>query len=205
MKEYYSKPVAIKAIELTKENLEDVAKIIRLNGNAVEITNLDSKGEVRNDPRIITAFRGLSIHQNDGTGSWMIAKPGEMIVVGPGGIFPVDKRHFDEYHVEDRGAIDDGFHTFNELYDHRIELYIQLCKIIDKKEHGRVFRTRVHSDGSVWAGWFMLGIDREAGKQISYHLPESRWDEVDFAFDEEKAPEWDGHTPADVLERLKSL
>jgi hypothetical protein len=33
----------------------------------------------------------------------------------------------------------------------------------------------------------------------------SRWEETNFAPELEKAPEWDGHTPADVLDRLKAL
>lgn len=40
---------------------------------------------------------------------------------------------------------------------------------------------------------------------ISYHLPLSKWDECAFANEFEKAPEWDGHTSNDVLERLKQL
>jgi hypothetical protein len=50
-----------------------------------------------------------------------------------------------------------------------------------------------------------MGIGKEKGKQISYHLPLSRWDETYFAETLDKAPEWDGHTSADVLERLKTL
>ena len=32
-----------------------------------------------------------------------------------------------------------------------------------------------------------------------------RWEETNFAKTLDKAPEFDGHTPADVLERIKSL
>ena len=71
--------------------------------------------------------------------------------------------------------------------------------------YGPVWKTRMHSDGSVWDGWFILGIGEEPGKQITYHLPESKWDECIFADEYIKAPEWDGHTSADVLERLKQL
>ena len=37
-------------------------------------------------------------------------------------------------------------------------------------------------------------------KQITYHLPLSKWEETGFAETLEKAPEFDGHTPDDVLE-----
>jgi hypothetical protein len=33
----------------------------------------------------------------------------------------------------------------------------------------------------------------------------SRWDETDFAETLDKAPEFDGHVPADVLDHLKAL
>jgi len=50
-----------------------------------------------------------------------------------------------------------------------------------------------------------MGLTAADGKQITYHLPIERWDETWFAETLDLAPEWDGHTPADVLERLKHL
>lgn len=50
-----------------------------------------------------------------------------------------------------------------------------------------------------------MGINKDKGEQITYHLPIKYWEECSFAPILEKAPEWDGHTPADVLNRLKSL
>ena len=51
-----------------------------------------------------------------------------------------------------------------------------------------------------------MGIGKEKGKQITYHLPARYWHEVcEFAEILEKAPEWDGHTSDDVLKRLASL
>ena len=63
----------------------------------------------------------------------------------------------------------------------------------------------VHSDGSEWAGWFILGYETEPGRQITYHLPLDKWYQCLFARILEKAPEWDGHTSNDVLQRLKNL
>jgi hypothetical protein len=104
---------------------------------------------------------------------------------------------------EDTGKISDGYHTFDELYDHRITLWIALCRKLHRIYP--IWRSKLHSDGSTFEGWFVLGINRRAGTQMTYHLPLSRWDETDFAETLERAPEWDGHTPADVLERLKTL
>mgnify|MGYP001434237692 CR=1 FL=1 len=114
-------------------------------------------------------------------------------------------------------VVSDGYHTFDELYDHRITLFIALARTIhdyinggdpvddDDESDLAVWRSKLHSDGTSYEGWFILGIGREKGSQITYHLPDARWDECGFAETLEKAPEFDGHTPADVLERLKKL
>lgn len=108
----------------------------------------------------------------------------------------------------------DGYHTFDELYEHRITLYITLCKITEALDvesgrgSGDVWRSRRHSDGDLCFGtgtMFVLGVGKNAGKQITYHIPIERWGETDFAETLEKAPEFDGHTSDDVLERLKRL
>lgn len=108
----------------------------------------------------------------------------------------------------------DGYHTFEELYDHRIELFISLCRLVKTIYDGstemsgfndEVWRSKQHSDGSSYDGWFVLGIGVNKGKQITYHLPMSRWDDTNFAETFDSAPEWDGHTSSDVLERLKNL
>ena len=105
------------------------------------------------------------------------------------------------------GSTSDGYHTFDELYDHRITLYIALCKQLADKEgfEPYVWRSELHSDGSRFDGWFILGIEEGKGAQITYHLPMSRWAETGFAATLDRAPEWDGHTPPDVLKRLKEL
>lgn len=104
--------------------------------------------------------------------------------------------------------VSDGFHTFGELYDHRITLFIALCKwiLLYEEDTGNggpeVWKSKVHSDGSMFSGWFIAGIGADKGKQITYHLPMSRWDELDVP-NLPEAPEWDGHTPAEALERIK--
>lgn len=107
--------------------------------------------------------------------------------------------------IEETGKISDGYHTFDELYEHRITLFIALCKNLDGYKYANAWRSKLHSDGTSFDGWFILGINKEKGEQITYHLPISKWEETNFAEDLEKAPEWDGHTSNDVLERLKKL
>lgn len=118
------------------------------------------------------------------------------------------------------GEVSDGYHTFDELYEHRITLYIALCRTISywmKREANEQadeeyikdslpWRSKFHYDGSKFDGWYVLGLGREMGKQITYHLPLSRWDETNFAETFDKAPcEFDEHTPADVIARLKTI
>ena len=97
----------------------------------------------------------------------------------------------------------DGYHTFDELYNHRITLYLAVCRMLADKMF--VWRSKIHSDGTKWDDWFVLGIKEKDGEQITYHLPMGNWDECDFAETLEKAPEFDGHTSDDVLERIREL
>jgi len=103
----------------------------------------------------------------------------------------------------DTNKIRDGYHSFGELYEHRIVLFICLCVCLYRDR--AVWRSKAHADGSVWDGWFIMGINLQSGTQISYHLPIEQWDNTKFAMTLERAPEFDGHTSADVLERLKKL
>lgn len=103
----------------------------------------------------------------------------------------------------DANKVSDGYHTIGELYEHRVSLYIKLCKKLSFKEV--VWRSKLHSDGSSFDGWFLLGIHKEKNEQITYHLPIERWNETDYAETLDQAPEFDGHTSSDVLDRLRLL
>lgn len=109
--------------------------------------------------------------------------------------------------VQEKGKISDGYHTFDELYEHRIVNFIAVCRLLQLVPiPPSVWISKKHSDGSEWDGWFIMGIGTEPGEQISYHLPISKWDECyKIATWINHAPKWDGHTSADVLERLTKL
>ena len=106
---------------------------------------------------------------------------------------------------EDRGSVSDGYHTFNELYRHRRELFFALCRSL--KDSRVVWRSRQHNqeDDEIFEGMFIAGIDTEPGAQISYHFGLAYWDEIEFAQTLDQAPKWDGHSPDDVLLRLRTL
>ncbi len=95
----------------------------------------------------------------------------------------------------DDSLVSDGYHTFGELYEHRVALYIALCRA---REWRDVWKAH-HYDG-----WFALGIFSEPGRQITYHVPERYWNDCQCET-LERPVEFDGHSPADVLERLKHL
>ena len=107
----------------------------------------------------------------------------------------------------DTNFITDGYHTFGELYEHRITLFLALAKQLIKRKSFKlpIWKTRKHDDGVAWEGWFIVGIGEKAGEQISYHLSDSKWIDCSFIPERECAPKWDGHTASDVLERLKLL
>ena len=162
----------------------------------------------------------LMIHTLEGD---MRGDIGNYLIKGVNGEFyPCRADIFEKtYQQGEVGSISDGYHTFNELYDHRITLFIALCLMTVRYGEDQesepsptgdylvpcVWRSKCHSDGELCfgSGWFVLGIGKAKGEQITYHIPIERWEETNFAQTLERAPEWDGHTPADVLERLKKL
>ncbi len=101
--------------------------------------------------------------------------------------------------------VSDGYHTFRELYDHRDALFIALAGM--SLASRRVWKSRKHSDGSVMEGWFILGIGKKEGDQITYHLPMTLWNHPQLVLVEDlpRAPEFDGHTSDDVISRLGEL
>jgi hypothetical protein len=106
------------------------------------------------------------------------------------------------------GEISDRYHTFNQLYEHRITIYLAMCRLVAAQGKKTVWMSKTHSDGSVWDGWFLLGIGEQNGEQITYHLPDSYWEplreEALFVL-LEKAPPFDGHSSEDVLIRLNAI
>lgn len=104
--------------------------------------------------------------------------------------------------MSDTGQISDGYHTFDELYEHRHRLFLALMQCY-KNDAWIADR---NSDGAKWDGWFVAGINLPTGT-VTYHLPERLCDDAistgAVIFD--VAPAWDGHTSADVVDRLAGL
>lgn len=97
-----------------------------------------------------------------------------------------------------RGLINDGSHSFNELYYHRMILFAVVCN----KNKANAWKSKKHADGSMYDNYFIVGIETPEG-QYSYHYHIDNWNFFDVK-ELERAPEWDGHQPKDVT-RLLSL
>lgn len=96
------------------------------------------------------------------------------------------------------GQVSDGYHTFDELYEHRCLLFAALCRHLEE-----TFKTRKNDKGEEIPGWFIAGFDSPLG-QVTYHLPDSLWD-FTFACVIEQNSGYDGHTSQDVAQRLRDL
>ena len=98
------------------------------------------------------------------------------------------------------GDTSDGYHTFNELYHHRAVLF----SVIVKAFPGIAWKAKHHHDGTMYDGMFIVGIETPDG-QATYHYDiEPYWDMFECK-EIEYAPEWDGHTPAQAIDRIGKL
>lgn len=101
------------------------------------------------------------------------------------------------------GELSDGAHTHNELYEHRMWLTIHAMEAWKWWSGFEAVKSHRHADGELCfgGGWFIVMVKLPAG-WISYHYEDKYWDL--FAVPEaETPPEYDGHTPADVVDRMR--
>ncbi len=96
----------------------------------------------------------------------------------------------------EKGQISDGYHTFDELYDHRNLLFINLCL-------SRSNTCWYKEDDAAYPGWFCLYMKTLHG-QISYHIPNKYLPLVEGKLTG-KQQSWDKHTKDDVLTILEKM
>lgn len=92
--------------------------------------------------------------------------------------------------------VSDGYHTFRELYAHRIGLFLALMAAA----HVPCWKARKNKDGSQYDGWFIAWIETSAG-EISYHIPNQHWDQC-CGIEKPTHDTYDGYTSKDVEQRL---
>ena len=66
--------------------------------------------------------------------------------------------------LPEKDMISDGYHTFGELYFHRMVL----SSIVFNTYKDKSWKSKLHSDGTMYDNYFIVGIDTEKG-QYSYH------------------------------------
>lgn len=154
---------------------------------------LDERGVAHSDHYLSTTWRGEHgiLHlagepMNDGVLVVDMLTPEQAIAATLGG--------------EINGETSDGYHTFNELYHHRAVLF----SVVVAANSGRAWKSKLHHDGTMYDGMFIVGVDTPKG-QVTYHYDvEPYWD-MFWCRELERAPEWDGHTPEQAIERIGSL
>lgn len=100
--------------------------------------------------------------------------------------------------VADIGEVSDGYHTFNELYYHRMMLFAVICNTYKT----RAWKSWQHDDGTMYDNYFIVGVET-ALDDYTYHYHKDHW-EMFKVREIEHAPKWDGHTSKDIT-RLLSL
>lgn len=101
-----------------------------------------------------------------------------------------------------KGSVSDGYHTFDELYHHRAILFSVICNLHPEL----AWKSKQHDDPNfpMYDGMFICGIETPMG-QATYHYDIDPYWEIFNVKELERAPKYDGHTPEDAINRIKSL
>jgi hypothetical protein len=114
--------------------------------------------------------------------------------------------------------VSDGYHTFGELYQYRMLLQALLFNqwaqqdkwqrddpTPDPLQMFNVHKSYRHSDGELCFGkenYFIVMATIPGIGQISNHYKGEHWDLFNVP-EQEFADEYDGHTPADAMQRME--
>lgn len=106
-----------------------------------------------------------------------------------------DKNNFPGMNFTD--GISDGYHTFGELYTHRAILFATICSMFPNK----AWKSKLHHDGTMYDNMFIVGITTPNG-QATYHYDINPFWNYFRVPELDVAPEWDGHSTDDALNRI---
>lgn len=106
----------------------------------------------------------------------------------------------DTYRLQgvDISKLSDGYHTFDELYFHRMVLFTVICNTYKEQ----AWKSKLHADGTMYEGYFIVGISIEKVGDYSYHFHKDYWDFFNDIQELERSPKWDGHRPSDITRLL---
>lgn len=103
---------------------------------------------------------------------------------------------FDEVELFVSGDTSDGYHTYDELYYHRMMLFAVICNTYKD----RAWKSKKHADGTMYDDYFIAGITTNEG-DYTYHYHLDNWEFFDVP-EVPNSPEWDGHKPEDITRLL---
>lgn len=157
----------------------------------------------RKKPVVIEAYQTDEVMYIDTLEGIHKANVGDYIITGvKGEQYPckpdIFKATYEEVDNEDTGSISDGYHTFDELYHHRMVLFSVICNTYKDK----AWKSWLHADRTMYQDYFIVGITTSEG-DYTYHYHKDYWNMFKVT-ELDKAPEWDGHKPEDIT-RLLSL
>ena len=89
--------------------------------------------------------------------------------------------------------ISDKWHTFGDLYYHRM----MLTQALSIPLMDIAWKSKLHADGTMFKNSFIIGFSSEDHRDYTYHYNFKYWDL--FTVKElPNAPEYDGHKPEDI-------
>lgn len=98
---------------------------------------------------------------------------------------------------KDVGEFTDGYHSFNELYHHRMVLFSVICN----QNKDKAWKSKLHDDGTMYDNYFIVGITIDGVGDYTYHYHLDNWNYFEVV-ELEKAPPYDGHLPSDITRLL---
>ena len=105
------------------------------------------------------------------------------------------KREKKKYRLIGSGNTSDGYHTFDELYYHRLMLFSALSCTNEFKD--KFWRSTLHHDGTMYDNYFIVGVSTPRG-DYTYHYHMEHWERFSHVKTLDLAPEYDGHKPEDI-------
>lgn len=189
VRKYRNRTKEIEAIQWTGDNFKDIK----------EFCGKDNIRKSKNS-------RGALFLSEDEDEDYLQIKLNDYIVKANDGLLlGYEQKLFESRYInEDEWEnIDDGYHTFKELYEYR-KLYNAVFFNSLPADKFKVLKSKRHADGEecFGGGWFVVQAELPTG-QISNHYEMKDWDLFKIP-EKEFANEWDGHSPADVAKRIKA-
>lgn len=98
--------------------------------------------------------------------------------------------------ITDLNQLNDGYHTMEELYYHRMMLFAVICN----QNKDLAWKSWKHYDGTMYEDYFIVGITTPLG-DYTYHYHKDYWGFFNVR-ELDKGKSWDGHQPKDIIRLL---